>query len=92
MPMREKKGQTRQRNASVSKGPKTKIGFCMLPSCRRRFFAKRSGMRKQRFCCPEHKREFELLIYRVGKTVLKICLRELKRWSKNQLTRPTRKE
>jgi hypothetical protein len=80
----KKRGPTPQKNAGVSKGAFRKVGFCMLPSCRRRFFVKRSGKRKQRFCCPEHKKEFEVLIYQVGKAVLRICTREFKRWNKQQ--------
>ena len=80
----KKRGRMAHKNDSVSTEASKKVGFCLHPACRKRFFAKRGGKKKQRFCKQDHKKEFEALIYRMGRSVLKRCLKELREWSKQR--------
>ena len=45
--------------------------LCGLPSCRKPFTPKRTGKRRQRFCCPEHRKEFFRLARKMGQASLR---------------------
>jgi hypothetical protein len=57
-----------QKNVHVS----TEASLCELPSCRNPFVPKRTGKRRQKFCCPAHRKEFFRLARKMGVASLQV--------------------
>ncbi len=56
----------------------TEASLCDLPSCRNPFVPKRTGKRRQRFCCPEHRKKFFGLARKMGEASLDIQIEILR--------------
>jgi hypothetical protein len=55
----------------------TEASLCELPSCGNPFVPKRTGKRRQKFCCPAHRKEFFRLARKMGVASLQVQIERL---------------